>query len=478
MKKIFAILLAALFVLSFAASAFAIHAEIPSETQAVVGAGTTQITLGGELRIRGWYEDNIDNAGNTLLDAGLPLLIGPTPTKTNSQAWYDERVRLSLDAKVTPNVEGMVQLETDGGVFKGGSFRNQDSYTWGNFDSKPTTLSILQAWVMYSGSGLLGIPAGVKIGHMPLALGQGVFFDHTKYGDDAIVLFANPMKQLETDLLTIKFSEGPGGIYKNTNDLDGYVGIATYKIDDKNTIGLNYTYLNQSSTPTPNDPSIFTGFNKLSLQNLELAGNGNISGLGYKYSVDVQFGNVFTDAAGQDHKAKGWAAMAGLNYQLDPVNLRAMFAYGSGNKSNTNDINEFITFLGDDQHYTLVYDYQVMTAGVITGGTLTGGTDTGISNTTYYNLGLDVNPMKDLKASVDGYILRASKTDAFGSDVSKDIGWEVDAKIAYNIAKNLTYEVNAGYMHAGSFYKDLLNTPGNDIVKNPVVLMHSLTLSF
>ncbi len=462
MKKIFTIFFAAAFLLSFAASAFAIHAEIPSETQAVVAPGTTQITLGGELRVRGWYEDNIDIANGTFL-----------PVKTNSAAWYDERVRLSLDAKVTPNVEGFVQLETAN--INGNSIHN-DSYVWGNFDAKPDTLKILQAWIMYSGSGLLGIPAGMKIGHMPLALGQGVFFDHRKYGDDAIVLFANPMKEMEADLLAIKFNEG--FISQNTDHTDGYVGIVTYKIDDKNTIGVNYTYLNQPSTSLASFP-----FNELSLQNLELAGNGNVSGLGYKYSADVQFGNVITDpATGAKSKAKGWAAMVGLNYELDPVNLRGMFAYGSGQKANTNDVNVLITFLGEDQHFALVYDNSLRTASIVSGEFTNGtgnGLDTGFANTTVYNLGFDVKPVKDLTASVDGYILRASKTDAFEEalkhSVSKSIGWELDAKIAYNIAKNLTYEVDGGYMHAGSFYKDVL---GSDVVKNPVVLMHQITLSF
>jgi hypothetical protein len=461
LKKIFAILLAALFVLSFAASAFAIHAEIPSETQAVVGTGTTQITLGGELRVRGWYTDNVSS--------------NFTPVKSNSAAWYDERVRLSLDAKVSPNVEGMVQLETNGA---NGS-PHDDSYVWGNFDSKPDTLSILQAWIMYSGSGLLGVPAGMKIGHMPLALGQGVFFDHTKYGDDAIVLFANPMKELEVDALAIKFNEG--FINQNTDDTDGYVGIATYKIDDKNTIGLNYTYLNQSSTS-----SLSTPFNELGLSNLELAGNGTLavgSGLGYKYSADFQFGTVFKDA-NKSHDAKGWAAMVGLNYMIDPINIRGMFAYGSGQKNEGDgDIDEFITFLGDDQHFTFVYDYNVMTASLVNSQNTHPATDTGIANTTYYNLGIDVTPVKDLKLSVDGYILEASKTDGWekllNRSVSSSIGWELDAKIAYNIAKNLTYEVDGGYLNTGDFYDDVLKTAnesGN--IKNPVVLMHKLTLSF
>jgi hypothetical protein len=461
-KKVSTILLAALFVLSFAASAFGIHAEIPSETQAVVGASTVQITLGGELRVRGWYYDNITSA----------LL----PVKADSAAWYDERVRLSLDAKVTPNVEGYVQLET-GGTNAG---KSTDKFYWGNFDAKPTIMSILQAWITYTGSGLLGIPAGIKIGHMPLALGNGTFFDNTKFGDDAIVLFALPTKEVEIDLLSIKLA-GDGNPYiiptfgltvapginldpdgnfitdnsasHNNGDLDGYVGIVTYKINDRNTIGLNYTYLNL--------PDI-----DFSHQNFEIAGSGNISGLGYKYSADIQFGKS------GDVDFRGWAATAGVNYTVNPVNLRASFAYGSGPTEDPGKDNQFETYLDSNQHFTLIYDYNLITAA--------GRSVAGISNTTYYNLGIDVTPAKAIKASLDGYILRASEGNAnYGgtlhTGLSKDVGWEVDGRITYNVAKNLTYVVDAGYMHAGGFYMDLL--AGSE-VKNPVVLKHAITLSF
>jgi hypothetical protein len=456
LKRVFGILLAALFVLSFAASALAIHAEIPAETQAVVGTGATQVTLGGELRVRGWYYDNINSS----------LL----PANVNSAAWYDERVRLSLDAKVTPNVEGFVQLES-GGTSAG---KSTDKFYWGNFDAKPTTMSILQAWIMYSGSGLLGFPAGIKIGHMPLALGNGIFFDNTKFGDDAIVLFALPTKEVEVDLLTIKLA-GDGNPYviptfdatnsaaktaaignsmfDNNTDLDGYVGIVTYRIDDKNTIDLNYTFLNL--------PKI-----DFSHQNFELAGSVNVSGLGYKYSADIQFGKS------GDTDFRGWAATAALNYVVSPVNLRASFAYGSGPTDDPGKDEQFETYLDSNQHFTLIYDYNLVTAA--------GRSVAGISNTTYYNLGVDIMPVKDVKASLDGYILRASEGNAnYGgtlhTGLSKDVGWEVDGRITYNVAKNLTYVVDAGYMHVGSFYKDLL--AGSE-VKNPVVLKHAITLSF
>ncbi len=462
-------MLGALFVLSFAASAFAIHAEIPSDTQAVVAPGTTQITLGGELRVRGWYYDNIGPEVDNL-NAHFPV-------KSNSAAWYDERVRLSLDAKISPNVEGFVQLESNGGEQQGfgASTSNQDKWVWGQgLNTKPTDLSILQAWIMYSGSGLLGMPAGIKIGHMPLALGQMQFFDHTKFGDDAIVLFANPVKEMEVDLLTIKFSETgfrpTGGMFDNNSDIDGYVGIVTYKLDDKNTIGVNYTYLN-SPEGGPFGP-------KFSPQDLSLTGNGSIGGLGWKFEGDLQFGKLT-----ENMDAKGWAVLAGLNYAIDPINIRGSFAYGSGNSTDSDDFKQFITFLGNDQHYTLVYDYNLVTAG---GGGMGAQVLSGLANTTYYNLGIDVKPVKDLALSLDGYILRASKGTFFDAatgtvigGLSKNVGWEIDGKLVYNVAKNLTYEADGGYMHAGGFYKDLLGAGvGGADVKNPIVLMHKLTLSF
>ena len=108
--------------MSFAASAFAIHAEIPSETTAMVATGTTQITLGGEIRTRGWWESNI---------------AGGKPVDSPNGAWYDERVRLSLDAQVSPNVEGFVQLESGNANNPAGVGVTQSDYVfWGNFEQQ------------------------------------------------------------------------------------------------------------------------------------------------------------------------------------------------------------------------------------------------------------------------------------------------------------------------------------------------------
>jgi len=428
LKKYLALILGVLFVLSFAASAFAIHAEIPSETQAVVAKSDVQITLGGEIRVRGWWKDKVNSAN--------------LPTKDITSAYYDERVRLSLDAAVAPGIKGFVMFETNGGTNPSQS----DVYTWGSFNQKPNSMNINEAWLLYSGSGLLGFNSGLKIGHMPLALGQKEFFDHTKFGDDAIVFFMDPTKQIHVGLLTIKFAEGSKSV--SGDDLDGYVGLMTYKIDDKNTVGINYTYLNQSNA----------GF---SHQNLGLHANGNISGIGYMATGDIQFGKV-GDGTPLESDFKGYALQLGLDYGLSPeVKIRGALAYGSGDDDlGDNDIDTFVTYLGNDQHYTLIYEYLVTSAA--------GSINTGLSNTGYINLGLDWKATKDLGLSIDGYWLQASEDNPITK--SDEIGWEVDGKIKYALAKNLTYQIDAGYFDAGDLY-------GND-AKGVTVLRHLIQLNF
>jgi hypothetical protein len=559
-KKTFAVIAAVLFVLSFAASAFAIHAEIPAETQSIVAKGSTQITIGGEIRVRGWWTKNRGDAGGGIWDnddgkwALTPrtetysVTVGTTrygrkvpvvtetyggkankvatlgnkfATDTRAAGWYDERVRLYVDAQVAPNVRGYVMLESQGAESESSAYgRSQwdtwsDKYAWGNFNSHPSGIAIAEAWILYNGSGLFGFNSGLKIGHMPLKLGEGQFFDHTQLGDDAIVFFMDPTKQIHIGLLAVKFSgdgnpnstayspilpfgqgnfltsspanasalggysTGSGSLANNTDDLDGYVALMTYKIDDKNTIGINYTYLNKSDI----------GFK---LQNLGVHANGSFGNFGYAAEADFQFGKVFDASTFDQGNSKdmkssdyeGWAVLLKGNYKMNAWNFRASFAYGSGDDDPfDHSIGTFIPFVGSVQNYTFIYDYLATTTA--------GGTGTGLANTTYYNLGVDYAATKDLSFSLDGFILRASETWKH-SGISKDAGYEIDGKMKYQIAKNLTYQIDAGYFKSGNFYSDTLKTltemkygdpcEGQSIKtshdKGMTVLRNMITLSF
>ncbi|MFA4829211.1 MAG: alginate export family protein [Thermodesulfovibrionales bacterium] len=456
MKKYLVLVLGMLFVLGFTASAFALHSEIPSETQAIVAKGTTQVTMGGELRVRGWY---LKNASGIRRAQSLP-------SDSNTQAWYDQRVRLSLAIEASQNTSGFIHLES-----APNETFTSDVSTWGTLNTKTSgDLTFLEAWILYKGTGL-GIPAGLKVGHMPLALGEKLFLDHTKFGDDAIVFFMDPTKQLHIGLLTAKFVEGSTAAPTSgtSNDINGYVALATYKVGT-NTFGVNYTYVDDQ-----------TGATLANLQNIGLHAGGKAGIISYKAEFDQQFGDApdAADTGGFPDRFKGYGYVLGLGVTPAPVvTIRGEYAYGRGdNVTNDGDNEAFQTTLGNDIHYTQIFEYTTTTPA--------GARSTGINGVTYYRAGVDINPTKTLSASLDYFVLRATEPLGAGTVTerapnSKRIGTETDLKISYKLDKNLTYFVMAGYLDTGGWWSTNTTTTAtsgaND--KNITQVVHGLTLSF
>lgn len=458
MKKYLAIFLGILLILSFAITASA--------------QDQPQITVGGKIITKGWYIDNTN-----------PLPSDALPEKTDSHAFYHSNLNLIVDAKVTDNVRGLVEIET-------GVNRNSGLYYWGRnsgYDTKPdTSLWLRQLWIQYTGSGLFGVPAGIKIGHMPISLGEKQFLNNERFGDDAILVWIDPTKEIHLAAGTAKLNEGD--ILNHADDLDGHILLATYMLNPDTTLGINYLFAHSDG----NCPSLGSGINldKLNFHNIGLHANGKVAGITYAAEVDFQFGKAEDiEFSGDDLKARGWAVFAKAGYALDPINLRASFAMGSGDDdANDDKCKEFQTLQGPDYgptarlvHYTQIYERTVRTAAYSALLTTTQGgniANTGIANTTYFNLGVDLAPMKDLSASVDGFLLRATKTgaweDAVGDDVSKNVGWEIDAKLSYKIAKNLTYFVEAGVFKPGDFYEDAFGIDKKTVTQ----AIHGISLSF
>ncbi|MBI4654566.1 MAG: alginate export family protein [Nitrospirae bacterium] len=418
-------------------------------------AQDTKVTLGGELRFRGWY---IDNNSVSLRGTG-------TPADTGSQSWYDGRIRLGVNAEVSKNTTGYVQLES-------GSTTG-DTYTWGTNNTKPGTVdTIRQAWIQHKGSGLLGIPAGFKVGHQLFALGEKQFLDHTKFGDDMILITLEPTKELEIGLVSAKVTEASAVVTGNDNDTDGYIAGFTYKGIPDLTVGANYTQERRNVAKTATD-------GKLSFQNIGVHANGKAAGLSYKAEFDTQFGDY--DLSTQDRKFKGYGLLLGAGYSVAPVGIRAEFASGSGDTDTAdNKIKEFQTTMGNDVHYTFIYEYTTRSASRGTGsqGQVVDSRSraTGIANTTYYRLGFDVEPVKDLKASIDGFILRATEELTAGS--SKNIGTEVDVNFSYKIDKNLTYFITAGILDPGKFWEGNGISVASANNKTITQAVHGVTLSF
>jgi hypothetical protein len=451
LRKFIFIVLSVLLVLSFTALALA---EEP------------QIKLGGRILARGWLINNIDGFGDT---DGIPV-------DTGSTAFYTTNAYLTVDAKITDNLQAYMELET-----AGGDNRQSGLYIWGAHDQKPfADLWFRQLWLQYTGSGLLGCSSGIKVGHQLLTLGEKQFYNMERFGTDAIVVFTEPTKELFLGALTAKQYEG--GINRSGDDIDAYAILGTYKMDKDNTLGLFVADVHTSDYVLA--PAIVDG---VDLWNVGLHGNGKIMNmLTWAAEADFQFGQL-EERGGEDEDFGGWAIMAKLGYEVPaaPLTIRGSFVYGSGDDNADNDNIDEFQFVGpfDSEsaiarfpHYTQIYERSINTAAfeqVFSGPDR----NTGTANTTYYNLGIDYMPMKELTFSLDGFYLQATETalweDLVGHSVDDSLGWEVDFKGSWKITKNLTYFVEAGWFNPGNFYDDVYGDS-----KNATQVIHGLNITF
>lgn len=499
MKKSLLIVLSMLFVLGLAVSAFALDATIPSETQAAVAKGATQLTIGGEIRFRGEWRNNLDFND----DLG------------DNNSASDGRVRLHISAQVTPNTEGFIQLES-------GNADNTDLYTWGASgaatgnlgagigNAKRGDIRILQAWIQHKGSGLLGIPAGIKVGHMPIKLGRGLFLDHSKFGDDVILVFADPTKDLHIAFADVKYLEGASNIIND--DTNARALLVDFKGKGFN-LGSDITYTDVQdfvgAVPSGGGATTTEG---LHLWNLGLRGDTTISAVTLYADLELQAGTAKGDylatAAGTrgDRQFRGYAWLLGASVDLTGVTVGLEAAYGSGDKCdysipNVNDssaaghnncnsggTNEsFVTSLGADQHYTYVYEYRAQSAADNNDAF---GVGTGLANTWYLKASASAKPMKDLTTSAAIYYLNASEPVAIRGALDsngrpkteKNLGVEIDGKVVYQIDKNLIYFVEGGYLIADDAYNrdDPRSSANNNNLdaSDAYAIRHGISLTF
>lgn len=461
MKKSLVAVLSVMALLVFTTGAFALHQTPATEyTPGVVKAGKAMIELGGEIRVRGEVNKNVTDFYDDNLDT--------------KQA-YDQRVRLGIKANVSPNTMGYLQLESgnqsaststscvdDDGctdVYESstslGSSRS-DTWTWGSNNAKPTGLLIRQAYIAHQGSGLLGTMSGVKVGHMLLALGNNLFFDHTQYGDDALILWTT-VGGGELAYIGIKLDEVSSTV---NDDMDAHVLSYTTAMNGIN-IGGDLTLLRD------HDKSEYD--KGTSIWNLGLRGDATIADIKVKADVELQRGKAKEDSSGDEVKFSGYAFMLGAQANLGMASVRLNGAYGSGDKIDSDDKYEgFLTFLSNQQNYTYIYEYKAPAA--------TGSRNTGLQNTWYINLGATANATPDLKISGDVYFLRAAKKVDDEYD-SKKIGWEIDGKAEYKLDSNLSYYVEGGYLFAGDLYKNALSDPTED-PDNAWGVRHGILLTF
>jgi len=464
MKKILSLAACSAMVLGFAATASAVHIEAPAETSTVVAKGAL-VTIDGSIRFRGAAETK------ELLDDF---------DGTNSN--YDGRIRLGVHAQASDAISGYMLLSSGN--------NHDDTYTWGEdhgllgsltnggnmhssvFDGgegwaqmSDGGLSILEAWINYN-PGVWG----VKVGHMPLSLGNKLFFDHTQYGDDAIVAYMSPSEATHLGALTIKVAEDPIMSGLATDDLDAYVVFATQKISDALNLGANYTLLSVGSATANALTGVDSGAN---LSNLGLTVDGIIGGLSYGLDGEIQFGDALApNGAGNDFQtAKGYALRGTASMDLGGMKVGALVGFGSGDdNSNDDDSKEFYNFLSDVYYDTLIVGYRQAVPGE--------STNSGLSNLLLVQLNGALAtkcPLtgKDLNLKATGSYMKLNKEAVSGGD--KDVGFELDLLADWQLGNGLVYGVEAGYLWAGDAYDSV---PNRGDAANGYFLRHRLELKF
>jgi len=458
-KKLTIAALSSVFVFGMATSALAIHMTETAEPGPVVSMAE-KLTLDGQVRVRGYINKADDEKDSA------------------SAQGYDSRVQFGVMANVAPGASAYIQLETNSG--------SDDTYGWGDDGSgngntyvglhsggyKLGGLDILQAWINYQPGSV-----GVKAGHMPLALGNKVFFDHTGSGDDAIVGYTSFGENTHVAALTIKFDEQATN--DSTDDLDGYVALITHKVGDNLTLGANITHLIGGA-----DDGLGELVGGMAMTNIGLTTDfktGNISLTG---DLEYQTGD-YTATPSTTMDANGYAIRVGGTMDLGAAKVGLLYGYGSGDDNeNDNDVDTFLNFLTDTNYDTIIANYRAHVPGTFT-------KYSGLSNLSLYQVnastsftcpisGKDVDLKgavsymhlnEDLNTTSDG---NDALTTAYATQNEDEVGTELDLIATWHLTPGLDYMVEAAWMATGDVFKISATDSPDDLY----FLRHRLTLSF
>ncbi|MBF0590570.1 MAG: hypothetical protein HQL02_00640 [Nitrospirae bacterium] len=435
MKRLTLLMMLLMLVLETASVVYA--ADEASTATVFVSGEETKITLAGELRFRGWFSHNLkDQLDDKYYTAGMKNV------GDDHSAYYDGQVRLNVDVRVGKAVEGFLEIES--------GTNTSDLWIWGtgtgntgaypNGNTKIDSLKIRQAWLLYTYD-----IYGFKVGHQLWFLGNKLFLDHTKFGDDGVRVVIDPTRDVHIEVSTIKFNEQ---LNNYPDDSDAYIALVDYKGGGLN-LSADATFINDQGFS-----ALFPAYSHAHIWNLGLRGNYMLGAATLRGDIELQAGRLDGIGNVDDATVKGWAGLAGIDYRLSdgvPVVLTLEAAYGSGKSAEDKgrDFKTFITSLGTEPHYTFVYDYVLKTAA--------GSTFTGIANTFYIKGGANARFTKDLDGELYVYELQAAQKMALnGGAPSKNLGVEIDGKLTYRLAKNLTYYVEGGYMFVGQAYDTVI----------------------
>lgn len=445
-----------------ATAAFATHEQLPAETSLVSAKGA-KIQLDGEIRLRGYSlkDESKDSAPKNA---------------------YDSRERIGVKARLSDHVLTYMQLESESG--------SGDSWTWGGqSDASLSTggaknassqLEFLQAWIDYSPGDW-----GIRAGHMPIALGNKLFYDHTGSGDDAIQLYGK-FAGTHVTANMIKLQEN--GTSDNSADLDAYMLSLERKFNDSFKGGINYTLVKGGAEDDGTAGAAFSytnwanNFPGMELSNVGINADLKFGNLTIGGDAEFQFGDLYDAGSNTAIDAGGYAYQLTADYKMDKNTVGLLFGYGSGDDNATDkDHDTFVNFLTDTPYQVYIPGYRIGQPGSFTFDQ-SGANQAGLQNMTIYQVNGSTSvtcPLTGKPLSLFGSLsyMETSEDVAVSTTKEDEIGTELDIVATWKLSSGLTYKVEAAYLWTGDAYKTALTGAGSD-PDDAYFLRHGLEVKF
>lgn len=414
-------------------------------------ADVQNIRLSGDIRIRGYWLDNVSDV---------------TSDNSDTDSFISQRTRVSVEADLEDHVLVVVTLKAEG--LWGSHNDADDSSGAGTADASGNDainrrweVGVTEAYVQLNE--VFYTPATLKLGRQYLHYGRGLIISSVEqeYNYDAARLVLD-FYPLTVDVVYAKLVENtPFGQGTGARDTDLVFVNGRYEMADaiiKNIEGyfgyvVNNTAAGSSSRVPPSAYSsspLLIGLRS----DMEL-----MEGLATWIEGAYQFG---ADGTADDESLSAWLLNAGGRYTLKDaqwspaINANWTWASGDSTEGGHNEFRPWFDYVEGYNGYLL---------------------SPRLANIHIFNLGASVKPYENTTLSVQGYYYLRHKRggpDVFGNmnldnggipetseSSSREIGWEIDTIFGYDYSKDVRFQLVYAAFIPGNAYT---NGPadGND----------------